>query len=184
MPAKARSVDDFVEALSELPVLEALAKALAPFINKTLDKYITTRLNGMASEIEGLKAVNADLKNEVLSRSQRIEDLQAYSMSENLIICGVPERTAAERATGSIDSSAIQFTDSNESVESTFISFCHDSLNITVSPQDISIAHRLRAGSKDTARPIIVRFTSRRIRNHVPQARKLLKGLTSRVYIS
>ena len=61
MPAKARSVLDFLEALSEPRVLEALAKGLVPFINKTLDEYITTRLKGKASKIEGLKAVNADL---------------------------------------------------------------------------------------------------------------------------
>jgi len=35
-----------------------------------------------------------------------------------------------------------------------------------------------------TIRPIIVQFTSRRVRNEVHQSRKLLKGSSSRFYIS
>lgn len=74
----------------------------------------------------------------------------------------------------------------HQSVESTFIDFCNDSLGLRVTPQDISIIHRISASSKDTVRPIIVRFTNRRTRDAVYRARKLLKdhNHSSRVYIS
>jgi len=44
--------------------------------------------------------------------------------------------------------------------------------------------HRMRAGPKDKCRPVIVRFTNRRVRNMVYAARKELKDLSDRVYIS
>lgn len=185
MPPKNRSIDDFIEALSEPRVLEALAKALAPFITKTLDAYIATRLDGLSAQLDELKAVNSDLQTEVTKQNHRIDELEAFSRSDNLIIRGLPELSAAERATDSADgASVLSHHDTNKSVESTFISFCKDSLNVAVSPQDISIAHRLKAGPKDSARPILVRFTTRRIRNEVFHAKKLLKGASSRMFIS
>jgi len=120
----------------------------------------------------------------VIKQNQRIDELEAFSRSDNLIIRGLPELSAAERATTSADLSSVSLLDTSKSVESNVIKFCRDSLNVTVTSQDISIAHRLKAGPKDSARPILVRFTTRRIRNEVYQARKLLKVASSRVYLS
>ena len=68
-------------------------------------------------------------------------------------------------------------TDSSthQAVESTVINFCRDALNVTLAPQDISVAHRLRAGPKDNVRPIIVRFTNRRKKDEIYRAKKSLK---------
>jgi len=82
----------------------------------------------------------------------------------------------AERATASAamgDSHSI--SDSHQSVEEMFTAFCHDKLGVDVDLRVISIAHRLKAGTNDSFRPIIVRFTNRRIRDHIYAARKTLK---------
>jgi len=46
-----------------------------------------------------------------------------------------------------------------------------------VDPRDISIAHHLKAGTNDSFSLPSVRFTNRRIKNHVYAARKTLKTL-------
>jgi len=55
------------------------------------------------------------------------------------------------------------------------IAFCNDALNVDVLPADISIAHRLKADKKDATRPVIVRFTNRRVRN-LKEAVKNVRG--------
>ena len=47
-----------------------------------------------------------------------------------------------------------------------------------------STAHRMKAGPKDAIRPIIVRFSSRRIRDTVYRAKKQLKQQSRSIYIS
>jgi len=74
--------------------------------------------------------------------------------------------------------------DGHTSVESTVIDFCKDALGVNVSPGDISIAHRMKAGNRDSVRPIIVRFAKNRVRNLVYNSKKLPKNHSSRVFIS
>lgn len=190
--------EDFAELLSDPRVLEALTKALAPLKNSieaALDKKIdslgaTLRAlkadNGrLSDQCKALSAENGELKKQLSTCSQRVDDLERYSRADNIIIRGLHERTAAEMASAApslLDGTTL--LDGHVSVESTVMAFCKDTLKIDVQPSDISTAHRVKAGAKDTVRPVIVRFTSRRVRNLVIGARKLLKGSSSRVYIS
>jgi len=64
-------------------------------------------------------------------------------------------------------------------VEETVIAFCRESLN-----KDISLVHRVRAGKKDKVRPVIVRFTNRRVRDDVCRSRRLLRDSCEHIYIS
>jgi len=123
-----------------------------------------------------MQAEYITLKKQVVAQAKRLEEFECYLRSDNLVIRGLPEQSMAERATASGamgDSDSI--SDSHQSVEKTFIAFCHDKLGVDVDSRDISIAHRLKAGTNNSFRLIIVRFTNRRIRNHVYAARKTLK---------
>jgi len=164
--------DDVLDAILDPRAVEAIAKALAPFITTAFDKCLTDRLSSLLTHVDELRAENVKLNKELLQQSQRIDDLEAYSRSENLIIRGLPEASVAERSSATLGSSSISHADTCKSVETNVNSFCRDSLNVTVAPQDISIAHRIKAGPKEATRPIIVCFTSRRVRNEVYQARK------------
>ena len=59
-----------------------------------------------------------------------------------------------------------------------FEEFCQQTLNIVVSPSDISTCHRLgksqTSGSKSC--PMIVRFTNRKMKIAVMKAKKALRG--------
>ena len=199
MPPKSKTADDVIEAVLDSRVVDALAKALAPVLSLSIAEILDKKLEGLTAAVKDLKTANArlvgqcdniaqenaSLKKLVTDQSRRIDDLESYSRSENLIIRGLPEQSAAERATGAavIDDNT-SLMDSNKSVESTVIAFCKDSLGITLSPSDISIAHRLKAGPKDKIRPVIVRFTSRKARNSVYAAKKQLRHQEGKIFIS
>jgi len=190
MPAAKVKPDDFIEALLDARVVDALARALAPQISLSIEESLRSKLKAFESSIRDLKVENTRFgnkcdsivkENDVLTKivnaqSRRIDDLETYSRCDNLIIRGLPERSAAERATGAttLDDGA-SLLDGQVSVESTVIDFCKDALGVVVSRGDISIAHRLKAGDGDIARPVIVRFTNRRVRNLVYNSKKLLK---------
>jgi hypothetical protein len=193
------SPEDFIEALLDSRVVDALAKALSPFIALSIDEALGKKLDGLTSAVRDLKqdnirlakqcetlaAENVNLNKLVSVQSQRIDDLECYSRSENLIIRGLPEGSAAERASNapSLDDNST-LLDGPQSVEDTVREFCKDALGIDVSQQDISVAHRLKKGPKDAVRPIIVRFARRQIRNRVFGAKKQLKNYGGRVFIS
>jgi len=210
------STDELIEALLDAKLVEALAAALSPYITKLIDSHVSARFDALDKSLNELKALgeatkksndtlkqeavrlrrscealkeeNALLKKQLDEQAARVEDLDVYSRSDNLIIKGLPEQSYAERATDSSDASrpAPPSAASHLAVETTVLAFCRDALKLDVSPQDISTAHRLKAGPRDTSRPIIVRFTSRRVRENVFRAKKMLKDapLPNRVFIS
>ena len=53
-----------------------MARALAPFINKTLDEHLATRLDSLNTKVNELEAANMDLKQEVTKQRQRIDKLE------------------------------------------------------------------------------------------------------------
>ena len=157
--------DDVLQAMLDPTTVEAIAKALAPFITTAIDKCLTDKLGHLLGRMDELRTENVQLRKELSQQNQRLDDLEAYSRSDNLIIRGLPEISMAERASVSLEgqSASISHVETCSAVEKNFISFCRDSLNVNVSSQDISIAHRIKAGPKDTTRLIIVLFTSRRV---------------------
>ncbi len=190
--------EDFIEALLDQRVLDAITKVMTP-LTKALEASLSKRLDAMAITLRSLRedngrlseqcktlvTENADLKRLVADNERRIDDLERYSRSDNLIIRGLPESSFAERATTApplTDGSALQ--ESHSSVEMSLINFVKDALKIDIQPSDISTAHRIKAGPKDSTRPVIVRFTKRRVRNLVYGAKKMLKGSTSRIFMA
>ena len=195
MPPKTTKSEDIIEALLDSRVVEALAKALSPFISLSIDESLGKKLEGLSASIRDLKGentrltkrcdesdlVNAQLRNQLAEQRQRLDDLDAYSRSDNLIIRGLPENSVAEiaSASGSSTSDAVRTSDTHQCVQSTVISFCREALGVTVTPNDISIAHRLKAGAKDTVRPVLIRFTNRQVRNTILQSKKKLRSCSS-----
>lgn len=195
MPPKLKP-EDFVEALLDSRVVEALTKAFTP-LTQSLEESLTKKLDSIAATLRSVKeensrlsdkcktldAENKDLKKQVEITGRRIDELERFSRCDNIVIRGLPEQSSAERASGatSIDAAT---QEGSKSVENTVLTFIRKTLHVEVNPADISTAHRLKSGPKDTTRPVLVRFTSRRVRNEVYNERKSLKGTTSSVYIS
>jgi septal ring factor EnvC (AmiA/AmiB activator) len=104
MPPKLKP-DDLVEALLDGRVVEALAKALSPFIQKTIDECLSQRLadfskalhdvkasnDRLQSQVGDLKRENVNLRRQVTSYESRLDALETYSQLDNLIVKGLPE---------------------------------------------------------------------------------------------
>jgi regulator of replication initiation timing len=193
MPPKLKP-DDFVEALLDSRVVDALAKALSPLISLTIEESLNKKLAGLLTSVSDIKKEASILaeKTTTLAKENRIlherlSTLEAYSKSDNLIIRGLPESSAASRATASpAPDDANVLKETHSQVEDSVLRLCKDVLGVDITPADISIAHRLKAEPKDRFRPIIVRFVNRRTRNAVYDAKKKLKTTstsTNRVFI-
>src|ERR1043165_4653793 len=204
MPPKVSkiNIDDLSEAILDSKIVESLAKALSPLLTTSIEECLCTRLSAFSKQLDDIKrnysslVVRADeltkenvsLRKQLKDHASRLDDMEAYSRADSLIIKGLPEQSYAESATAS--SSSLSDAPNNVSVsptsylavESTIISFCKETLKVDVSASDISIAHRLRAGPHDKVRPIIVRFGNRRKKKKVYRAKKNLKNQP--IYIS
>jgi len=116
-------------------------------------------------------------------RPSRIEELDAYSRRDNLIITGLPVDSYAEAASTSTGGNGNSNTssESNECVVRSALKLFNEKLNVSVKPDDISVAHRLRKPQRGTAQATppatIVRFTSRKVRDLVYNSRRLLRNV-------
>lgn len=172
--ASMTSTAELIEALKDPAVAEAIATALGPYIARAIDAAVDKKLAEINSVVVNLTLEVSALKAQVDEQGKRLEDVEIYSRAHDLIIRGLPENSYAERSSASGTDSDALMSESHSSVESSVLSLCNDRLGISVYPRDISVAHRLKAGKSDKYRPVIVRFSSRRIRDDVLRARKKL----------
>ena len=190
--AVAVSTEAINEVLMDPKTCELFAKALAPFLTKIISDALDVKFDALNAQMTEMDSEITHLKSVVQAQAKMIDDMDAYSRLDQLVVRGLPERSFAEAASGEASSSAATSSgtrpgtvpESSDQVEKTFLDFCHDKLHIALDTRDISIIHRMKAGTKDTVRPIIVRFTSKKARNCVFAARKVLKGSGSKVFLS
>jgi hypothetical protein len=191
------TTDDIVAHLLEPRVLELLGKALGPFIAASLEETLIKRLDGLSTAVKDLRTSNDvlvkrqaamdkemdELRARVNDNAARVEDTEIYSRAHDLIIRGLPETSYASRAHGAtvpkelLSSSVSPSAEGSEALDQNIIDLCGHHLGVKVDPRDISIAHRLRASDRESCRPVLVRFTSRRIRDAVYRSKKSLKSL-------
>jgi hypothetical protein len=189
------STDDLMAHLLEPKVLDALGKALGPIIAAALEDTLIKRLDGLSTAVKDLRASNealvkrqdamdkemTALRERVNDNATRVEDTEIYSRAHDLIIRGLRETSFASVTHPASSSSASAHvppsTESSAALEADIIDLCGKHLGVKVELRDISVAHRLRASERDSCRPVIVRFTSRRVRDAVFRSKKELKAL-------
>lgn len=104
----------------------------------------------------------------------RVEQLEAYTRVDNLIIHGIPE-SYAEKTTAGITADTVP-GESVQNTESAVLQLFSEKLSLNLSPADISVCHRLKKlNQKAPFRPVIVRFTNRKARSAVLAAKKRLR---------
>lgn len=188
------NVDSLVSALSHEKVLDTLGK----IIQSSLDATLSHRLDILSQAMEALQIEvkqkndhiqtltkqNTELKIKIENQNLHIEQLEAYNRQENLVIQGLPLSYAQAVGGANADGTDDEITEHSSDTEIKFLTFCDKQLGITVEPSDISICHRLRKSAKQQYPPIIVRFTNRKARNMVLNARKKLKNAEHPVFIN
>ena len=102
-------------------------------------------------------------RREIASLEQRLEEQEQYTRRDNLVFHGIPE-TEEENTTSKI------------------LEVCRQHFpSIGVTENDISVSHRLPTKT-DRARPIIVRFARREVRQRILQNKNQLKNTQLMVF--
>lgn len=158
-------IEDLVAALSDKRVVEAVVGILE------------NKLQSLASTISGLQEKNKSLTKDLANSREKIDLLENQIKLDNLVISGLPIVNYAEAATAAND-----VHESNTATEEAVLKLANNVLNVPLQSSDISVAHRLGRGKRDssnTAPPrVIVRFTNRKARNMIYAARRNLQKYT------
>lgn len=131
-------------------------------IHKVMEKILTNKsfLEKLFSTVkEALSEYDKSCKamvSKMATIEDQIEEQEQYSRLSSLRIYGLPE-------------------EAKEDTEKMVIGLCNDKLGIRILPTDIDSCYRLKH-REGSARPIIVRFCRRTIKNQVFNAKKKLKG--------
>lgn len=183
-------------------IIQKAIDAALSVLRTELDKVFTEmnqRIDNHSDEIVLLKNENAELHkrlNAVESYS-RIDNLLFCGLPESYASVsraplGPITRSSATLRSDSDQSGSNRDIDhsggdmmlsadqslQSESQESTLlavINYCQNNLNIEVTPNDISAVHRLPKGKYDRVRPVIVRFSNRRVRDQIFAARRRMR---------
>ena len=209
-------VDDIIDALLDARVKDALKQVVRDSILEIIDDKLKPLIESVNTlKTEGARVNNAvkelESENNVLRR--RLDDLEAYSRRENLIVYGLKESGFAEAASASasatLSSSQVPPargssrsigrnttlhgddgidlpTESNSNTEKAIIDLANNFLQVPLSTSDISIAHRLSKKNRNSPEPVpvVVKFTNSRARNEFYRARKVLAQSKSGIFIN
>jgi len=180
MPTK-NIADELVAALRDPRVADGIGDVFSEKLRPLLDELAALRAdnNTQAAKI-------SKLESDLQMANSRVDELEAYTRRDNLIISGLPVESYAE-ASGSTDQDGRG--ESSEGTEKSLLKLFNDQLKVNVSPTDISVAHRLRKRGGSSAvnngpPAVIVRFTNRKIRDRVYNARRELRNMSTRIFVN
>lgn len=170
----------FEKALGAQSVRDTLHEALGPLIELLVSQRVAKVEETFTEKVKELKREHEsrieELRGEINDMKQKQNDLEQYSKREDLIIKGlqVPqtfaEKVATQRGQGESDQARV----SSPSVVETVVNFFEKEMGVRVPTNSISTAHPLPSRSGPPS--VIVRFSSRDVRNSIYSRRFTLKG--------
>jgi hypothetical protein len=142
-----------------------------------------SHIETLLQEITSLKATNQKQSKEIRALQTRVDDLEQYTRSEDLIITGlkVQGRSYARAATVTEETNDCAPEAENRNIEKQVIDFM-TSANIPMHEETISACHFLGGPDKNGNKKIVVRFVNRK---HKVEVLKRWKNLVNhKVYVS
>jgi len=117
MPPSRVKTDDIIEAILDQRVIDAISKSLMPLIALTIEEAMDKKLRSILGDITTLKKESITHRTEIgtlqktitgLKHTERdmrekLEALEAYQRSDNVVIRGLTESTYAEASSQSTD---------------------------------------------------------------------------------
>ena len=135
MPTK-NITDELVAALRDPRVADVISGAITEKLWPWLDELAALR-----AENDTQAAKISKLESDLQKANSRVDELEAYTRRDNLIITGLPVESYSE-ATSTTDQDGRG--ESSEGAENSVLKLFKDQLKVNVAPSDISVAHRLR----------------------------------------
>jgi len=203
MPPKLK-VDELVEAFSDVKVAQAIAAAIMPhmrdylsaIVKDAMDKF-TTELQGVREELSSQNKKIVHLEDENALLRKQMDGMDADSRLSSLVFRGLPERTYAERLSGtsavyeassstlSVSSGGQLLPVTVEATEKVILELCNNELQLDLKSSDIEVAYRMKGARAGDSRPVLVKFLSRKVRDTVYNHRRRLKHIKdSKIFIS
>ena len=140
------------------------------------------RLSTLEGDVFDLQEKNNKLENKVKSQDEENERLKLEINRERARVDGALKsinKLEQYQRTNNIRVFGLEDREQNESqrqTESKITTLLRNKLGITVEPRDIEACHRLGRFSTSADRPVIVRFTNRKIKVAAISNRRKLKG--------
>lgn len=188
MPPK--QVESLIAALSDDKFLEALQGILQPIITLAIDSSLNSlrqELKQRDGQITVLVKENKELKVKLQTQGDYLNQLETYTKQENLIIQGLPLASYAESANAQhsdANDTALEH-ESSSTTELAVLRLCNEKLGIDITPNDISVCHRLKKSPKMQHPAVIVRFTNLKAREALLNARKKLRDIPgNRIFVN
>lgn len=169
-------------------ITESVTAAVTVAVHKALEEKLvdlfSERFASLENEIARLNVNNSKLQ-------KQIDAMESYSRRDNLVFTNVCVDDYASVAAPQSSLNSASNEGSQSAIEEQIINFCNGVLEVEVSKQDISVAHRLGSrrrtvapGQTPNPSRVIVRFTSRRIRDRIYAARSKLKNMEPKMYVN
>ena len=165
-------------------IKSAIFESVLESITEVIDKRINEKLTPVLREQQAFKAEIFELREENKRLVNVLNDSEQYSKIDNLVFCGIPLQSYSDAGGSSgrntTGAESTELSESSSVAENAVILMCKDKLGVTVTPADISCAHRLKTGTTPGAQkdkpppPLLVRFTNRKIRNEIYSNKKKL----------
>ena len=167
MSKKANKTDELVEAILDDRILNALVTRLKPTIHEILTEFrisMEVMIKNQVSEMvqtlsEPLHSQIRDLTGEMKVVNLKLDAIENEQRLNCLIVQGIPV---------SADVNSANRTD----VAQPLLSYFRDKLNLEIDDNDIDIAYKLPRGQHTKPPPILIKFTSRRVRDYVYYSRR------------
>lgn len=142
----------------------------------------TTLLMGLFEEVKQLKLLISNKDKKIDELEQKVNELEQNARQENIVLTGleVKPRSYKKALTGS-ETTEDAPQEELLTLEKQVVTFLKDK-DIGVDHKDISICYTLPTKMDKSKPAIVVRFTSRKVRNNVLMQARKLTG--SKVYIN
>jgi len=135
MPTK-NITDVLVSAQRDPRAADAIGDVISDKLRLLLDELATLRAENNMQAIKISK-----LESDFQKANSRVDDLEAYTRRENLVVSGLPVESYTEASSNTDQDGR---GESSESTEKSLLKLFNDQLKVNVFPADISVAHRLR----------------------------------------
>ena len=157
-------IEDFVKGLKDEGMMTAKLGAI-----------FDTRLK---AAVAALKEENACLSRDLQAVTDPVELSEAHDQKSNLFIAGLlqPVSSWSEAVSMTSHDKHGHTPEHIKMTEKAVLELITTCLQVPLTSQDISIAHRLKKKKNSDLGPIIVQFTNYKIRDAVCRARFKLKG--------
>ena len=189
----AARIDELLEQLKDDRVTETLLVRLTDAFMPIIEGIVNRLFDAFAAKLESnvektsKESINrhaeiqeqkmAALGEEINMVKSRIEVIEVDARLNNLIIHGIEE--SSPLAESNEPRNDRPFPRSNQEATLAVLELCNTRLGINVAETDISTAFRLQRKGKDKFRPILVKFTTQRVRDMVYMARLSLRNRSS-----